>query len=81
MRHTTCESRLRSDFMGDAVVSCVGHLFSAHPESEYLLGLLHDIGDGAALERRFAVLERFVSAGVLALGEVEKEPTAVATFL
>lgn len=68
-------------FMGDALVSCVGHLFSGHPESAYLLGLLHDIGDGEALERRFAVLERAVAAGVLALCDAPKEPTAVATFL
>lgn len=67
--------------MGDALVSCVGHLFSGHPESAYLLGLLHDIGDGEALERRFAVLERAVAAGVLALCDAPKEPTAVATFL
>jgi len=58
-------------------MEAVCHLFSEHPERVYLLQLLADTLDGAALERRVAA----VSRAILGTPEPPESKTAVSRFL
>ena len=62
-------------------MDAVTHLFLDHPERAFLLQLLSDTLDGAALERRISALSDAILAGVPAAEPEAAPKTAVARFL